>query len=80
MVRRFLDMVLDHPGPWFDDLARRPVQIRDALSFDSVVVRSGRILVVDLFDHRNQWERDYQCVRPITEMEAVAYAAAEAQR
>jgi hypothetical protein len=79
MIERFVQRVKSHRGPWLDDLRRRPVEILAPydLAVDLIVDRSGQILVQDLVA-KERWFVDYQCIRPISDMEAIARASEEA--
>lgn len=77
MKLRFVERVVAHNGPWFDDLRGRPVRICRSNHPGLIVDNHGNVQLEDLVTGE-RWLRDYQCIRQINEMEAIAYAASEA--
>lgn len=67
-VRDFLKRAEKHNGPWFDMLEKRPVFLRITNP-----VRGELMSVQDAVTGK-RWRCDYQCMRPISEMEVVAWA------
>lgn len=76
---RWLDALSTHgASPWFDEVRRRPVSIvLYSTGGASFPYQKGDLVKTEDLVTGETWMCDYQCMRPISEMEVIARVASE---